>query len=71
VLLAEDGDRSGAKAAFERGIALGDGGAAFNLGLLLEEDGERAAAKAAYQAAVEMGFQAAQESLQRLNDVIT
>jgi TPR repeat protein len=47
--------RSGAKATYEKGIALGDGGAAFNLGVLLEEDGDRSGAKAAFQQGIALG----------------
>lgn len=53
--LAEQGDVSGAQAAYEKGVALGDGDAASNLGVLLVEQGDVAGAQAVYEKGVALG----------------
>jgi len=59
VLLEEQGDLEGAKAAWQRAIDSGHPeaapGAAYNLGVLLEEQGDLEGAKAAWQRAIDSG----------------
>ena len=59
VLLAEQGDVQGAKAAYQQAIDSGHADeaptAAVNLGVLLQEQGEWRGAKAAYQQAIDSG----------------
>ena len=50
------GDIDGAHAAFEQGIALGDGGAAFNLGVLLKDAREMDGAREAFSIAEKLGY---------------
>jgi tetratricopeptide (TPR) repeat protein len=59
LLLAEQGDAKGAKAAYQRAIDSGHAGAApmaaVDLGVLLADQGDAEAAKAAYQRAIDSG----------------
>lgn len=55
-----------AKAMWEKGIELGHGSAAFNLGLLLKEQGADAGAKMAWRRGKELGNEHSAQKLREL-----
>ena len=55
IFLEEQGDVDGAKAAFEKGIELGNDGATRGLGVLLEREGDVDGAELAFEKGIELG----------------